>query len=145
VPGPGTSVTQVHDNNGGIPPSGLFWTVQLPDDAFQVSEDGSGAELHAKRVPLIDQFVFQGPNAIPSTVSLDVRWKATGPRVKRGSGKKAEKPDGPDAFMGEFALARSTASFSGAELGFQFKSDPGASSDPKGFAELGSERNGTFL
>jgi hypothetical protein len=144
VPGTGTPATQVHDNNGGIPPSGLFWTVQLPNNAFRVLEDGKGAQLNAKQVPLIDQFVFQGPNAIPSTVSLDVRWQATGPRVKRGSGK-AVKPTDAAAFLGEFAIARSTASFSGAELGFQFKSDPGASSDPKGFAELGSERNGTFL
>jgi hypothetical protein len=118
--------------------------VQLPNDAFRVREDGLGARLNAKNVPLIDQFVFQGPNAIPSTVSLDVRWQATGPRVPRGLGK-AKPPTDPAAFVGEFALARSTASFSGAELGFQFKSDPGASSEPSGFAELGSERNGAFL
>ena len=82
---------------------------------------------------------------IPSTVSLDVRWQATGPRMKRGLGRGAKLPTDPTAFSGEFALAQSTASFSGAELGFQFKSDPRASSDPSGFAELGSERNGAFL
>ena len=140
---PGTG-KQVHDNNGGIPPSGLFWTVQLPNDAFRVREDGLGAQLNAKQVPLIDQFVFLGANAIPSTVSLDVRWQASGPRVKRGSGRTVTPTD-PAAFMGEFALARSTASFSGSELGFQFTSNPGASSVPNGFAELGSERNGAFL
>jgi hypothetical protein len=64
--------------------------------------------------------------------------------VKRGSPATALPTDSA-AFVGEFALAQSTASFSGSELGFQFKSDPGASSDPKGFAELGSERNGAFL
>jgi hypothetical protein len=26
----------VHDFNGGILPSGLFWVVELPDDAFKV-------------------------------------------------------------------------------------------------------------
>jgi hypothetical protein len=144
VPGTGTPATQVHDNNGGIPPSGLFWTVQLPNDAFRVREDGLGAQLNAKQVPLIDQFVFQGPKAIPSTVSLDVRWRATGQQMTRGKGRGVPPTD-PAAFLGEFALARSNASFSGAELGFQFKSNPGASSEPSGFAELGSERNGAFL
>jgi hypothetical protein len=144
VPGTGTPATQVHDNNGGIPPSGLFWTVQLPDDAFDVSEDGSHAQLNAKHVPLIDQFVFEGPTAIPSTVSLNVRWEATGPRMPQGKGRGVPPTD-PKAFLGEFALARSTASFSGTELGFQFKSDPNASSDPNGFAQLGRERNGGFL
>jgi hypothetical protein len=141
VPGTGT---QVHDNNGGIFTSGLFWTVQLPDDAFEMSEDGTAAQLHAENVPLIDQFVFLGSNGIPSTVSLNVRWQATGPRVARGKGKTVP-PDDMAAFLGEFAFARSTATFSGKELGFRFKSDPGATTDPAGFAEMGSERNGAFM
>lgn len=141
MPGAGT---QVHDNNGGIFTSGLFWTVQLADDAFDVSEDGTSARLHAANVPLIDQFVFLGPNSIPSTVSLNVRWRATGPRVARGKGKTVPANDG-GAFLGEFAPARSTATFSGKELGFRFQSDPGATTDPAGFAEMGSERNGSFM
>jgi hypothetical protein len=48
------------------------------------------------------------------------------------------------AFLGDFALARSTGSFGGAEFGFSFRSDTGASTD-RGFAELGRERNGVFL
>jgi hypothetical protein len=36
-------------------------------------------------------------------------------------------------------------SFSGSELGFRFRSNPGASSDPQGYAEIGTERNGSFL
>ncbi len=144
MPGTGTPATQVHDNNGGIPPSGLIWTVPLPHDAFTLDEDGKRAHLHAKNVPLIDQFVFFGPNSIPSTVSLDVEWVATGPRVKRGSGK-AVPPTDPAAFLGEFSPARSTASCSGAELGFSFETNPGATTDPAGFAEFGTERNGSFL
>ena len=34
------SGSQVHDYNGGIQPSGLFWIVELPDSAFRVSRDG---------------------------------------------------------------------------------------------------------
>ena len=59
--------------------------MQLPNDAFRVREDGSGAQLSAKQVPLIDQFVFQG--------QIDVRWQATGPRMKRGSGRTVAPTD----------------------------------------------------
>jgi hypothetical protein len=52
-------------------------------------------------------------------------------------------PDDPAAFIGNFATARSTASFSGRELGFGFRSIT-ATTD-RGFAEMGPERNGSFL
>ena len=45
--------SQVHDYNGGIPPSGLFWTVQLRDDAFRMSEDGRQAFLHVRDLPVL--------------------------------------------------------------------------------------------
>jgi hypothetical protein len=134
----------MHDNNGGVALSGLFWTVHLPNDAFTINDDGTRAHLSADDVPLIDQFVFLGPNTVPATVSLRVKWGATGPRVKRGKGKTVAPTDSA-AFLGEFAFAQSTASFSGSELGFSFKTNPGASSGTAGFAELGTERNGAFL
>ena len=144
MPGTGTPATQVHDNNGGVLPSGLFWTVQLPDHAFTVSKDGMRARLHAKNVPLIEQFQFLGPNLIPSTISLDAEWRATGPRVKRGSGNTVPPTD-PAAFLGELSPATATASFSGTEIGFAFETHSATSSDLGGFAELGTERNGSFL
>ena len=52
--------------------------------------------------------------------------------------------DDPAAFLGRFAKARSTAHFSGRQLGFSFESDPGLSTD-KGYAQIGRERNGVFL
>ena len=144
MPGTGTPATQVHDNNGGIAPSGLLWTVRLPQDAFRLSEDGTRARLQAATVPMIEQFVFLGPNLVPATVDLEVEWEALGPRVRRGAGKTVVPTD-PAAFLGEFAPARSTASLSGTELGFSFRTDVGARSDPLGFAQMGTERNGTFL
>ena len=48
----------------------------------------------------------------------------------------------PAAFLGRFADARSTGSFSGSEVGFSFK---GRGDTDRGFAQLGPERNGTFL
>jgi hypothetical protein len=136
----------VHDFNGGIRPSGLFWTVDLPDEAFRFTRNGRHAVLQAKHVPVVDSFTFlpiPPVNVIPATVSFKVRWEATGPLMELGSGT-AVPPTDRAAFLGRFREARATGSFSGRELGFSFKSDPGASSD-LGFAELGRERNGAFL
>jgi hypothetical protein len=137
------SGSQVHDFNGGILQSGLFWTVELPDAAFQMSRDGRRAMLAAKDVPVIDSFQYAGTFLAPSTVSFEVKWQATGPPEELGSGN-AVPPDDPAAFLGTFAPARSTGRFSGAQLGFSFVSKPGANSD-RGYAEIGRERNGVFL
>lgn len=137
------SGSQVHDNNGGILANGLFWVVPLDDDAIRVSHDGRRLVLRARDVPVIDSFQFFGANQIPATVSFYIEWRATAPFVERGSGKNVPPID-PAAFLGRFAVARSTGRFSGTEFGFGFRSDPGVSSD-RGFAELGPERNGVFL
>ena len=108
-----------------------------------MSRDGRRALLAAKDVPVIDTFQYAGPFLVPATVSFEVKWEATGPQKELGSGK-AVRPKDPAAFRGIFAPARSTGRFSGAELGFSFVSKPGASSD-RGYAEIGTERNGVFL
>jgi hypothetical protein len=97
-----------------------------------MSRDGRRALLAAKDVPVIDTFQYAGPFLVPATVSFLVKWEATGP------------PKEPAAFRGTFAPARSTGRFSGSELGFSFVSKPGASSE-RGYAEIGTERNGDFL
>jgi len=132
----------VNDFNGGVQPSGLFWIVQLPDSAFRVSHDGRRATLEAKDVSVLDSFQFGGSNLVPATVSFTVRWDATEGGQRRGRGRTVSPTD-PAAFLGDFAPARSTASFSGTELGFSFRSTT-ATSDG-GYAELGPERNGIFL
>ena len=138
-----SSGAQVHDNNGGILASGLFWTLPVDDDALCVSHDGRKAVLDVEDIQVIDSFQFLGANQTPATVSLHVEWQATGPFVDRGKGNTVPATD-PAAFLGRFAVARSTADFSGSEFGFSFRSDPGVSTD-RGFAELGRERNGVFL
>jgi hypothetical protein len=50
----------------------------------------------------------------------------------------------PAAFLGRFPEARATGSFSGSEVGFSFRSNPGADTDGTS-AEFGPERNGVFL
>lgn len=109
-----------------------------------MSRDGRRALLAAKDVPVIDTFQFAGTFLVPATVSFLIKWEATGPPKKLGSGK-AVRPKNPAAFRGTFAPARSTGRFSGSELGFSFVSKPGASSEERGYAEIGTERNGVFL
>ena len=133
----------MHDYNGGIPPSGLFWTVELPQGAFWVSQRRKRARLHLRDLPLIDTFTFFGPSDTPAVLSMTIEWEAIEDPVVLGSGA-AVPPTDPAAFLGSFARARSTAHFSGRQLGFRFSTDPGASSDD-GYAEIGTERNGVFL
>jgi hypothetical protein len=135
------SGSQVHDFNGGIQPSGLFWAVELPGDAFKVSHDGRRATLEAKDVCVLDSFQFGGPINVPARVSFKVRWEATGPRERRGQGS-AVPPTDPAAFLGRFATARSTGTFSGSEVGFSFT---GRGDTDRGHAQFGPERNGVFL
>ena len=134
---------QVHDNNAGIPPSGLFWTAELPEDAFDLSRDGRRARVRVRAIPIVDSFQFASPFLVPSTVSFKIEWEATGPPEDLGSGN-AVPPTSSAAFLGRFAPARATGRLSGSELGFSFVSKPGASSD-LGYAEIGTERNGVFL
>ena len=133
----------MHDYNGGIPPSGLFWTVELPQEAFSVSRRQKRARLHLRDFPLIDTFTFLGPSDTPAILSMTIEWDALEDPVGLGSGTRVPPTD-PAAFLGSFAKARSTAHFSGRQLGFSFRSDPGTSTDA-GYAEIGTERNGVFL
>jgi len=137
------SGSQVHDNNGGILASGLFWTLPVDDRELTFSRDGRFAALDVRRIEVIDSFTFGGPTGTPATVGLSVRWVATGRTVERGRGRTVPATDAA-AFRGEFAVARSTAAISGSEFGFSFRANPGVSTDGT-FAELGRERNGTFL
>jgi hypothetical protein len=132
----------VHDFNGGILPSGLFWTVNARN-AVDFKIDDQRAILHVRNLPVIDTFQFFGPNDTPALVDFRVEWRATGPAVPRGMGAVA--PTDPGAFLGEIAPAVSTGSFSGEELGFEFESHTGASTSPRGYAQIGTERNGVFL
>ena len=115
--------------------------VELPGDAFTVSHDGRRATLEAKDVCVLDSFQFGGSTNVPASVSFMVRWEATGRRERRGSGTDVPPTD-PAAFLGRFAVARSTGSFSGSEVGFSFI---GRGDTDDTFAELGPERNGVFL
>jgi hypothetical protein len=137
------SGSQVHDDNGGILASGLFWTLPVEDHELRFSPDGRYAALDVERIEVIDSFTFGGPTGTPATVSLRVRWAATGPTAARGKGDTVPATD-PAAFLGRFAVARSTAAITGSEFGFSFTSNGAATTDGT-FAEVGRERNGAFI
>ena len=142
------SGSQLHDYNGGILPSGLFWTVDLRRTALHFTMSSRRAVLSVKNLPVIDTFHFFGPDDTPAHVDFRAVWRSTGPAVPRGSGTSVPPTD-PAAFEGEIAPAVSTFECSGDEMGFEFQADRGASTglpDPlQGYAQIGTHRNGAFL
>ena len=112
-----------------------------------MSRDGRHVSVHASNVPVIDTLVLGGTTSIPASVSWSMEWHATGAFAAHGSGKTVGATD-PAAFSAKLAPAVATGSFSGRELGFTFRSDPGVTTDnsaQKGYAEVGFEKNGSFL
>lgn len=136
------SGSQVHDYNGGVQPSGLFWLVRVGPEDLWVSDDGDRATLVARDLPVVDSFQFGGTDIVPAVVSFTISWEALGERRPRGEGRDVEPTD-PAAFRGNFARARSRARFSGSALGFAFRSNE-ATTD-RGYAQMGFQRNGVFL
>jgi hypothetical protein len=134
----------VHDFNGGILPSGLFWTLDIGKSAVDFKIDDNRAILDVKNLPVIDTFQFFGPSDTPGLVDFRVEWEATGPAIPQGMGAAVPATD-PRAFLGEIAPAVSTGLFSGEEIGFEFESNGRASTSPRGYAQIGTERNGVFL
>ena len=126
----------------GILPNGLFWTQQLPSHTFDVYNNGRIATLSLRNHALTETFQFGGPLAIAASVNIDILWKATGDRVKRGKGSEVAPTD-PAAFKGNFAEARCEGRASGIETGFSFVTGDLNAKDF--FAEMGEERNGRFL
>jgi hypothetical protein len=145
VPGTGTPATQVHDFNGGVLPSGLFWTVGVRRDAIRFTDNGRRAVFKVRDLPVIDTFQFGGAFMVPALVDFEVTWEAKGPAATYGSGKTVPATDHA-AFVGRFAEAKSEVSCSGSELGFTFRGEGRADhARGLGWAHIGSERNGAFL
>lgn len=143
------SGSQLHDFNGGITPSGLCWTVRVPDSALTVSENLKRARLHVENTSVVDDLQRFGGAKIPATVSLDITWTAVGPQHHYKPGSSA--PTDPTNFDGKFRIAVTTGTLSGSNAeGFRFRGN--ASSEAvssvfgiPGWAEMGIERNGSFL
>ena len=128
------SGSKVHDFTGGIAPSGLVWTVPIPDEAIVVSQGGKRLDVNVQNAVVVD---FQAP----ATVSFQMTWRGHGRAQARGRGT-AVAPTDPAAFLGRFFRTRATGTFSGMAGGFTFESR----SKPRSiYAELGTEQTGALL
>jgi hypothetical protein len=134
---------QIHDFNGGVAPSGRFWTVPLPEDSVVVSADGRQLTVVVQDLPLENDILRPVASTVPATASFRIEWIGKKAQKRRGKGLKVPATD-PAAFLGRFRKAKATGIFSGAFEGFSFESDvtPPAKSR---FAIVGTERNGVFL
>jgi hypothetical protein len=131
---------QVHDFNPGIAPSGLFWTVVLPDEAITVDLAAGTAEMHVQSLEVLDGYnVFSsiggGPTE-PATVSFDVWWH-TPTAVEQLS-------DATVGFAATLLDVTSAIAFTARTADFAFVSDPPDTATSI-FARIGYEANGTFF
>ena len=138
----------MHDFNGGIRPSGLFWVVQVPDDAVKITEDTVTISL--MNVAVVDQIafpgnIFLGSTGSPATLSLNMTFKKNGPpRVVRPT---SASPISPFSWAGEMSDATYHGTFSVAYNDGKFSAtgDFGSTASEQIFAEMGKERNGSFV
>ena len=139
---------QVHDFNPGIGSNGLFWLVEVPDDAVKITEDTLTISL--KNVPVVDQFSFPngagnnlGIAGIPATVSFDITYtkSASMPRHVRPTSSDRLSPFN---WAGEMWDATNSGTFSLAYNDGSFSAQ-GAFSSNGNFGEMGMERNGLFV
>jgi hypothetical protein len=131
---------QVHDFAPPITPSGLFWTVLIPDDAVIVDLAAGTAELHVQSMDLLDSYTIPnnlagGPTE-PATVGFDLSW--SDPTAVE-SLVNAEQ-----GYAGTFLDVTSALQWSAQTAEFAFVSDPLESSTSL-FGLLGYEANGVFF
>lgn len=123
-------------------PGGLFWTIPVTDDVVKVDLKAGTASIHLTNSMLRDftttPLDLMHAPSIPATVSaLDVTWTGKPSTL-------APVCSSPSGFVAGLMQASATASWSFNEAGFQWTSDA-ASTSKSEFAELGQERNGSFL
>ena len=139
----------MHDFNGGIRPSGLFWVVQVPDDAVKTTEEGT-LKISLTNVAVVDQIafpgnIFLGSTGSPATLSLNMTFKKNGPpRVVRPT---SASPISPFSWAGVMSDATYEGTFSVAynDGTFSAHGDFGSAASDQIFAEMGTERNGSFV
>ena len=135
----------MHDFNGGIGPNGLFWIVQVPDDAVVKTRDTLTISL--TNVAVVDQIsfpgnIFLGSTGHPATLTLNMTFQKHGrPRIVRAT---SASPISPHSWAGEMSDATYSGTFSVAYNDHTF-SAKGSFGSTQIFAEMGTERNGSFV
>jgi len=145
----------VHDFNGGIRPNGLFWVVQVPDEAVTTTEDTLTISL--TNVAVVDQIsfpgnIFLGSTGFPATLTLNMTFQKQGrPRNVRPT---SASPISPFSWAGEMSDAVYSGDFSVVYADHTFSAKgtfgklPGQQVPAPSlqiFAEIGTERNGSFV
>lgn len=136
-------MTQVHDFNPGITANGVFWIVQVPDDAVTISPDGQSLTIHLENVPVVDQGSFPaGTGTTPATVSFDITYMKSG--SQRHVHPTSHDPLSPFTWAGEMWTATNSGTFS-VQYNDKSFSASGSFSSTGNFGEMGTERNGSFV
>jgi hypothetical protein len=131
---------QVHDFAPPVAPSGLFWTVPVPDDAVTVNLAAGTAELHIRNMDVLDSYSIPnnlagGPTE-PATVGFDLYWSDP-------TGVESIVND-EQGYAGTFLEVTSALEWSGQTAEFAFISDPAPTSTSL-FGLIGYEANGVFM
>jgi hypothetical protein len=137
---------QIHDlNPTAFPPTGLFWTLEIPQDGVEAHPGSGVAVMKATDVPILDYgdignaLFGGGPPPAPGSVSFTVKWGGAGERVKI----RNEDPV-YGGFAGEFIRNSAQMAWTASVGEFRFVSDPLETSSSS-FAVIGHERNGCFF
>jgi hypothetical protein len=141
--------TQVHDFTGGIGPNGIFWIVKVPDDDVKTTEEGA-VTISLTNAAIVDQTalpgsLFIGSSGSPATLSLNMTFRKNGPpRIVRPT---SASPISPHSWAGEVSDATYMGTFSVAYMDGKFSAhgDFGSTASEQVFAEMGTERNGSFV
>jgi hypothetical protein len=142
----------VHDFNAGIGTHGLFWILQVPDDAVTVTDDNT-VTISLKDVAVVDQLTF--PNTLPNgevvnlgnsgtraTVSFDITYTKSG--KAQPVRPSSDDPLSPFTWAGEMSPATNSGTFSVAYSDGSFSAQ-GSFSSTGNFGEMGTVRNGSFV
>ena len=132
----------MHDYNPGILPNHLFWTMELPSGAFRRNKKGTRARLVVNHLPMPNTFFYSNNVSVAGEISVDIKWEATGPSVRRGSGLDAVEPFW-DKFVGHIRDAKAYGKGGGAHTGFKFST--GELTSDGFYASMGRTRNGVYL
>jgi hypothetical protein len=109
------------------------WTTRIADEAITMSPGGDAVTVDVHDLVLTDDQGSAG--VVPASASFKLTWKGHGRQRQLASDQQAP-------FAGTFFRRATARGTFGASTGsFTFASKPVRSV----FAELGSERNGTFL
>jgi hypothetical protein len=144
---------QLHDISPGIAPSGLFWTVRIPDDWVTVEADdlGEGARYRIDQLGLLDYgnlrnslpaFIPPGTAQTPpdaAVASFVMRWMGN-------TGSADATDSGPNQFTMKGIFTHATMAWSCSVPSKNFKFLSGAArTSHETFAALVNERNGSFF